>query len=88
MGAHGRLADTNHARWSKESMIGFLGSAILQAYRYPDVWYNTYELAVAGTASWVFAVLVISYYLLKWRKNTEKFYKAVAKQQKAVKESK
>lgn len=64
-------------------MMGFLGSAVLQAYQYPDVWYNTYTLATWGTASWVFAVLVISYYLLKWRKNSEKFYKTLAKQQKA-----
>jgi hypothetical protein len=69
-------------------MIGLLGAVILQAYGYPDVWYDTSQLAIAGTASWVFAVLVISYYLLKWRKNSEKFYKALDKQQKAVKESK
>ncbi len=69
-------------------MMGFLGSAVLQAYQYPDVWYNTYQLAIAGTASWVFAVLVTSYYLLKWRKNSEKFYKALAEQQKAGKEKK
>ena len=69
-------------------MIGLLGPVFLQAYPWSDVWYNTYQLAIAGTASWVFAVLVISYYLLKWRKNSEKFYKALEKQQKAVKESK
>ncbi len=69
-------------------MIGFLGSTILQASQYPDVWYNTYELAIGGTASWVFAVLVCSYYLLKWRKNSEKFYKGLAEQQKGGKEKK
>ena len=71
-------------------MIGLLGhaSAFLQAYPYADVWYNAYQLAIVGTASWVFAVLVISYFLLKWRKNSEKFYKALGQQQKAVKESK
>ena len=65
-----------------------IGLTILQAYPWTDVWYNTYTLAIVGTASWVFSVLVISYFLLKWRKNSEKFYKALEKQQKAVKESK
>jgi hypothetical protein len=34
-------------------------------------------LSFWGTLSWVVAMLVMFYYVLKWRKNTEKFYKAL-----------
>jgi hypothetical protein len=36
---------------------------------YSDVRYNVWELAFWGTLSWVVAMLVTFYYVLKWRKN-------------------
>lgn len=48
--------------------------------QFPDVWYDPNTLAIAGTASWVVAGLVIAYFVLRWMKNTEKFYAALGKQ--------
>jgi hypothetical protein len=50
---------------------------VIAVVYYPDVWYDVYELSFWGTLSWVVAMLVMFYYVLKWRKNTEKFYKAL-----------
>jgi hypothetical protein len=44
---------------------------------FPDVWYDPNVLAAAGTASWVVAGLATAYFVLKWLKNTEKFYAAL-----------
>ncbi len=52
---------------------------------YPDVWYNTYTLAIVGTASWVVAGLATAYFVLKWLKNSEKFYAALRQQEMAPK---
>ena len=57
----------------------FLPIGVLETF--PDRWYNPYTLAIAGTASWVFSGLVIAYFVLKWLKNSEKFYAALAKQE-------
>ena len=43
---------------------------------YPDVWYDTNFNAIVGTASWVVAGLATAYFVLKWLKNSEKFYAA------------
>ncbi len=50
---------------------------------YPDVWYNTNTLAIVGTASWVVAGLATAYFVLRWLKNSEKFYAAVRQQEMA-----
>ena len=50
---------------------------------YPDVWYDTNVLAIAGTASWVVAGLATAYFVLKWLKNSEKFYAALRQQEMA-----
>lgn len=47
---------------------------------FPDVWYDTNATAFWGTASWVVAGLATAYFVLKWLKNSEKFYAALAKQ--------
>src|SRR5947207_7330190 len=47
---------------------------------YPDVWYDTNLNAIVGTASWVIAGLATGYFVLKWLKNSEKFYAALARQ--------
>ena len=52
---------------------------------YPDVWYDTNVLAVVGTASWVVAGLATAYFVLKWLKNSEKFYAARRQQEMAPK---
>ena len=52
---------------------------------FPDVWYNTDVLAVAGTGSWVVAGLATAYFVLKWLKNSEKFYAALRQQEMAPK---
>ena len=44
---------------------------------FPDTWYDTNLNAVVGTASWVIAGLATAYFVLKWMKNSEKFYAAV-----------
>ncbi len=41
---------------------------------FPDVWYDTNVNAIIGTASWVIAGLATAYFVLKWMKNSEKFY--------------
>jgi len=41
---------------------------------FPDVWYDTNFNAIVGTTSWVIAGLATAYFVLKWLKNTEKFY--------------
>ena len=43
---------------------------------HPDVWYSTDFNAIVGTASWVVAGLATGYFVLKWLKNSEKFYAA------------
>lgn len=48
---------------------------------YPDVWYDTNVNAIIGTASWVVAGLATAYFVLKWLKNSEKFYERLHKQQ-------
>ncbi len=48
---------------------------------FPDNWYNTDVTAFWGTASWIVAGLATAYFVLKWLKNSEKFYAALAKQQ-------
>ncbi len=48
---------------------------------FPDNWYDTNVTAFWGTASWVVAGLATAYFVLKWLKNSEKFYAALAKQQ-------
>lgn len=47
---------------------------------FPDVWYDPNTLAIVGTGSWVVAGLATAYFVLKWLKNTEKFYMALDKQ--------
>jgi len=47
---------------------------------FPDNWYDTNLTAFVGTASWVVAGLATAYFVLKWLKNSEKFYAALAKQ--------
>ena len=47
---------------------------------YPDVWYDVNVNAIVGTASWVLAGLATAYFVLKWMKNSEKFYAALARQ--------
>ena len=47
---------------------------------YPDVWYDTNLNAIVGTASWVVAGLATAYFVLKWLKNSEKFYAARERQ--------
>ena len=44
---------------------------------YPDVWYDVNINAIVGTASWVLAGLATGYFVLKWLKNSEKFYNAL-----------
>jgi len=41
---------------------------------FPDVWYDTGVNAIVGTASWVIAGLATAYFVLRWLKNSEKFY--------------
>jgi hypothetical protein len=48
---------------------------------YPDVWYDTNVNAIIGTGSWVVAGLATAYFVLKWLKNSEKFYERLHKQQ-------
>ena len=48
---------------------------------FPDNWYNTDVTAFWGTASWIVAGLATAYFVLKWLKNSEKFYAGLAKQQ-------
>jgi len=48
---------------------------------FPDNWYDTNVTAFWGTASWVVAGLATAYFVLKWLKNSEKLYDALAKQQ-------
>jgi hypothetical protein len=48
---------------------------------FPDVWYDTNVNAAIGTASWVVAGLATAYFVLKWRRNSEKFYEALRRQQ-------
>lgn len=50
------------------------------AAHFPDQWYNTDVTAFWGTASWIVAGLATAYFVLKWLKNSEKFYAALAKQ--------
>ena len=52
---------------------------------FPDVWYNTDTLAVVGTGSWIVAGLATAYFVLKWLKNSEKFYAARREQEMAPK---
>lgn len=54
------------------------------AVSYPDVWYDPNQLAIVGTASWVFLMLVAAYFVLRWMKNTDKFYRALEEQEKAA----
>lgn len=54
-------------------------AAILATY--PDVWYDTNVNAAIGTASWVVAGLATAYFVLKWLKNSEKFYERLKQQQ-------
>jgi len=54
-------------------------AAILATF--PDVWYDTNVNAIIGTASWVVAGLATAYFVLKWLKNSEKFYEALHRQQ-------
>ena len=44
---------------------------------FPDVWYDTGVNAIVGTASWVIAGLATAYFVLKWLKNSEKFYSSL-----------
>ena len=46
-------------------------------YAFPDVWYDTNTNAIVGTASWVVAGLATAYFVLRWLKNSEKFYSAL-----------
>jgi len=55
--------------------------AAILAISPPDVWYDTNVNAIIGTASWVVAGLATAYFVLKWLKNSEKFYDALHKQQ-------
>lgn len=52
-------------------------SAIAFQTEFPDVWYDPNVLAIAGSGSWVVAGLATAYFVLKWLKNTEKFYAAL-----------
>ncbi len=54
-----------------------LVSVIQAAAGYPDVWYDVNVNAIIGTASWVLAGLATAYFVLKWMKNSEKFYAAL-----------
>lgn len=54
-------------------------AAILATF--PDVWYDTNVNAIIGTASWVVAGLATAYFVLKWLKNSEKFYETLHRQQ-------
>jgi hypothetical protein len=54
-------------------------TAILATF--PDVWYDTNVNAIVGTASWVIAGLATVYFVLKWLKNSEKFYDRLHQQQ-------
>jgi hypothetical protein len=56
-----------------------LASVIAAAAGFPDVWYDTNINAIVGTASWVIAGLATAYFVLKWMKNSEKFYAALAR---------
>ena len=47
---------------------------------FPDTWYDTNLNAIVGTASWVIAGLATAYFVLKWMKNSEKFYAALKRQ--------
>ncbi len=47
---------------------------------FPDTWYDTSFNAIVGTASWVIAGLATAYFVLKWMKNSEKFYAALKRQ--------
>ena len=49
------------------------------ALAFPDVWYDTGVNAVVGTASWVIAGLATAYFVLRWLKNSEKFYAALSR---------
>ncbi len=68
----------------KWSAGGALAVAPFGLTSYPDVWYDPNQLAIVGTASWVFLMLVTAYFVLKWMKNTDKFYKALEEQEKAA----
>ncbi len=57
-----------------------LVSVIQAAAGYPDVWYDVNINAIVGTASWVLAGLATAYFVLKWMKNSEKFYAARSRQ--------
>lgn len=63
---------------------GALAVAPFGLTSYPDVWYDPNQLAIVGTASWVFLLLVAAYFVLKWMHNTDKFYKALEEQEKAA----
>ncbi len=63
---------------------GALAVAPFGLTSYPDVWYDPNQLAIVGTASWVFLMLVTAYFVLKWMRNTDKFYKALEEQEKAT----
>ncbi len=54
-------------------------TAIPLAGTYPDVWYDISINAIVGTASWVVAGLATAYFVLKWLKNSEKFYAALGR---------
>ncbi|HYV08706.1 MAG TPA: hypothetical protein VEL81_03905 [Thermoplasmata archaeon] len=55
-------------------------ASVIQAAVYPDVWYDVNFNAIIGTASWVLAGLATAYFVLKWMKNSEKLYAALALQ--------
>ena len=55
--------------------------ASLASVVFPDNWYDTNLTALVGTASWVVAGLATAYFVLKWLKNSEKFYAALAEEQ-------
>ena len=46
------------------------------AQTHPDVWYDVNFNAIVGTASWVVAGLATAYFVLKWRRNSQKLYAA------------
>ena len=54
--------------------------ASLASVIFPDVWYDTNLTALVGTASWVVAGLATAYFVLKWLKNSDKFYAALAEE--------
>ena len=54
-------------------------ASVIQAV-FPDVWYDPNLNAAVGTASWVIAGLATAFFVLKWLKNSEKFYAAFDRQ--------